>query len=152
MMRKGLNIFLIVLFLSSPVFAAPKWLKNDGWTSGQSTPQIGFIANEMMASVFVPGAGDYPIKLLKIQYLLRKFLFPGDTGQFTMYIWKDTGTINPGQLLFEQTYTLTISNNLQEIDISSEDIVITSGNIRVGWKFFQDHCPTFCTDPEFPHF
>ncbi len=146
MMRKGLSISVIVLLLTSSVFAAPKLLKNDGWSSGFAMPQVGFIANEMMASVFIPDTGDYPLKLLKIQYLLRQFLYPGDTAQFTLYIWEDTGTLNPGQLLFEQTHTLSISDNLQEIDISSEDIIITSGNIRVGWKFFQDHCPTFCTE------
>lgn len=147
MMRKGLNIFLIMLFMSSSVFAVPKWLQNDGYYDGaSSTVEAGFITNEIMASVFVPNTGDYPAKLLKVQFLLKKWWWFNETGQFTLQIWEDAGSINPGQLLFQQTYTLTGSNNLQTIDLSSQNLVINSGNFRVGWKYLQDMSPAFCSD------
>lgn len=66
MMRKILSVVFLALLIVPSLLAAPKWLVNDGFGEGGiAYLQQGFINDEIMASVFVPSPGDYPVKLMQ---------------------------------------------------------------------------------------
>lgn len=150
MKRLVLVIFIIIQMVAPALLAAPKWLKNDGFDSGGTAYyQQGFIANEIMASVFVPDAGDYPAKLLKVHTLVQDGTPGGGTiGAFVLYIWQDIGGVNPGTLLFTESYQLTAADAFNEVDLSPYNIIINSGNIRVGWEHVLNPPPSFCRDAD----
>ncbi len=150
MTRKILSVVFMVLLIAPASLAAPKWLVNDGFgEGGMAYYQQGFIANEILASVFVPDPGDYPAKLTKVHTLVQDGT-PGGGAQeiFVLYIWQDNGVLQPGTLLYSEGYLLVAADAFNEADLSELDIVIPSGNIRVGWEFVENPPPSFCRDAD----
>lgn len=153
MMRKILSVVFLALLIVPSLLAAPKWLVNDGFGEGGiAYLQQGFINDEIMASVFVPSPGDYPVKLTKVHTLVQDGT-PGGGAQalFVLYIWQDNGGLQPGELLYSEGYALTAGDFFNEVDLSGLNIVIPSGNIRVGWEYVDAPLPGFCRDGDGRH-
>ncbi|MCD4653587.1 hypothetical protein K8T06_06595, partial [bacterium] len=143
-----ISMFITVLFIQ-PTYSVDKWLVNDGFFSGGvAVYQLGFVQNEIMASIFRPDPGDYPCQLKKINTLVQDGLGGGTVGSFDLKIWEDDGSLTPGTLLFAESYQLTAATAFNEIDLTAENIVITSGNVRVGLLFALDPPPSFCRDDD----
>jgi len=146
-MKRTIFLTVIVLLLINPIHAEDKWLINDGFVSGASVYyQAGFVQNEIMAAVFHPEAGDYPCQLKKVHTLVLDGTGGSTIGAFDLTIWEDNGTLNPGAVLFAESYQLTAGEAFNEIDLTAENIILPSGNVRVGFTFVLDPPPSFCRD------
>lgn len=121
-----------------PVFAAELTLMNDSFSgtgsvfcvSGQS-----FAETEMAAARFTADAGSYPFQILRVQVLACP---AGTQADLVLKIWEDDGVSDePGDLLYEDFFTLLGSNSaLNELDVSFQNITVSSGSIRVGIQYF----------------
>lgn len=148
MKKLSLIVCLIICCLMT-VSAEEKWLSNDGFVSGGTAfYQQGFVTNEIMASVFRPEPGDYPCKLTRINTLVQDGASGGTNGLFVLMIWEDTGGTTPGPILYSESFQLTAGNAFNEIDLTGENLIINSGNIRVGLEFTQNPPPSFCRDAD----
>ncbi len=141
---------IAMIFLSPCLQAQEKWLQNDGWNDGDNAfYQAGFIANSIMASVFVPDPDDYPFKLLTVRTLVHDGGGGGTVGAFVLRVWEDAGgSVDPGALLFEETYQLTAGGYWNDVDLAPHNIIISSGNVRIGWLFVLDPPPSFLRDAD----
>lgn len=133
--RAGLAMIL-TLTMAVPAGAAVKELSNDSFSGvGSVTCQIGFLAGESAAVKLTADPGDYPYQILKI----RMLVCPGSTsGAVILRISEDnTGTVLPGPMIYEEIVQITGSDEaLNEVDLSSEEITVTSGSIRVELEWY----------------
>ncbi|HPQ40986.1 MAG TPA: hypothetical protein PLV45_11500, partial [bacterium] len=149
-MKRSVCILSILMMLTVlPLHATDKWLQNDGFISGGTAfYQQGFVTNEIMASVFRPDPGDYPCLIRKINTLVQDGASGGTIGLFVLTIWEDNGGLQPGTVLYAEAFQLTAADAFNEIDLTSENIVLNSGNVRVGLEFTQNPPPSFCRDAD----
>ncbi len=70
----------------------------------------------------------------------------GATSNFNLKIWEDTGGLQPGALLLDRQVSLVAQNSWNDIDISADNIIVSSGSVRVGLEFHTDPPPSFCRD------
>ena len=105
-------------------------LQIDGFTTGAVAFQSSFIAGDAAAVTLGPVSNTF-----KVSYV--KFLLGGtgsaETKPIDLKIYLDEGNTDPDSLLFSSSYMITSSEDiLQEIDLRSENIVITGGgSIRI---------------------
>jgi hypothetical protein len=137
---------LLILFVSIPAGAAVKELRNDSFTgAGAVTCQVGFIEGESGAVKLTADPGDYPYRIEKV----RMLVCPGaSTGYVIMRISEDnTGTVLPGPMLYEEIVQITGSDDsLNELDLSTSNIIVTSGSVRVELEWLQDSPPGLAND------
>ena len=123
-------------FLPTPLDAVEKTLQNDSFTGvGNLWCETGFVIEEIGAARFTAEPGDYPFTVERIQVLLCP---DGPPVDLVVKVWNDDGSsVNPGTLLWEEIVTFTPSTSfLNEVDLSLDDITISSGSVRVGIEFF----------------
>ena len=136
-------ILALVGVVSAPVSAERKIIQNDSFTgSGILTGYAAFAEQEYVAATFTVDPADYPFRIEKVQTLVLADL-PGTIAMVSVTVWEDTGTSVPGTVLHTSTYGFQVESSvsaLNELDLSCENIVITSGNVRVGlrWEYVGD--------------
>ncbi len=100
----------------------------------------GWIQGDMIATRFTPQY--YPCK---IQAVAMMFYQVPDTAE--LIIWQDDGTGNPGNIIYSDTVIITnLYPNYQVFDLSSQNILITSGDFHVGIKWLGDDSPYIISD------
>lgn len=122
--------------LAAPAAAVEKTLQNDSFSGvGDLVCIPGFAVEEIGAARFVAEPGDYPFTVERIQVLLCP---DGPPVDLVVKVWNDDGSsVAPGALLWEEIVTFTPSTTfLNELDLSLDDITISSGAVRVGIEFF----------------
>lgn len=136
---------LVGLMIAScpAVMAELVWLQNDGFVmGGQAYVQLGFVANEICASTYTLNLSHYPCKLQTVRVLVQG----GGAANFNVKIWTDSGALQPGTLLLTEACSLSSGSNWRDIDVSSHNIILTSGGVRVGLEFTANPPPSFCRD------
>ena len=141
--KKGVPIIVCGLFLAislagvAPSGAAVKELFNDSFAgAGTVTCVMGFAEAESAAAKLTADPGDYPYEIKKV----RMLICPEPTSGFVILrIYEDnTGTVVPGPLLYEEIVQVTSSDIfLNEVDLSLQGIVISSGSVRVELEWYQ---------------
>jgi len=118
-------------------------LQNDDFSGGSPTFEAGFVSGDAAAARLGPQTAGFTIR--KVQ-----FLFGGDTATktFTLTIYADSGTTNPGAVLHSADYSRKGSNSaMQEIDLSSLNLhVAAQQTIRVAIAFQHDGVPSVAID------
>ncbi len=137
---------VLALTAAAPATAAIKELSNDSFAgSGSVTCQIGFVEGESAAVKLTADPADYPYQVKKV----RMLVCPSSTSGFVILrINEDnTGTVLPGALIYEEIVQVTGADDaLNELDLSLQAIVITSGSIRVELEWFQNSPPGIAND------
>jgi hypothetical protein len=132
---------LLVLGTAAPAAATIKELSNDSFAGvGTVTCALGFAEGESAAVKLTADPGDYPYEIRKVRVLIC----PEPTSGFVILrIYEDdTGTVAPGPLLYEEIVQVTASDiALNEVDISLQGIVISSGSVRVELEWYQASPP-----------
>jgi hypothetical protein len=145
-LRRASLAVLLVFTMAVPAGAVVKELANDSFAGiGSVTCQIGFVEGEVAASKLTADPGDYPYQILKI----RMHICPASTSGFVILRLSEdnTGTVLPGPTIYEEIVQVTGSDDaLNEIDLTAENIVITSGSVRVELEWFQDSPPGVSND------
>jgi len=116
--------------------AVEKTLQNDSFTGvGDLVCIPGFAVEEIGAARFTAEPSDYPFTVERVQVLLCP---DGPPVDLVVKIWNDDGAaVAPGTLLWEEIVNFTPSTAfLNEVDLSLDDISISSGSVRVGIEFF----------------
>lgn len=121
-------------------------LKNDNHTSGDSVVFIaGFIISEEGAVTLGPVTGDF-----RVNKVLLLFGGNTDTQNVTLNIYYDTGSTNPGSLIYSADYQITGSNDtstLHEISLLGDNLVVAGGgSIRVSIQFNHNGLPCIARD------
>jgi len=128
---------LVVLGAAAPAAATIKELSNDSFTgAGSVTCVLGFAESESVAAKLTADPGDYPYEIKKV----RMLICPEPTSGFVILrIYEDnSGTVVPGPLLYEEIVQVTASDiALNEVDLSLQGIVISSGSVRVELAWYQ---------------
>jgi len=136
-------ILALTCVVNAPVSAERKIIQNDSFTdSGILTGYAAFAQQEYVAATFTVDPADYPFRIEKVQTLALALL-PGTIAMVSVTVWEDTGTTDPGMVLHTSTYGFQLESSttaLNELDLSCENIVITSGSVRVGlrWEYVGD--------------
>ena len=128
---------MVLAVIAAPATAVEKTLQNDGFPG--SGPVIcvtgsSFADGDIAAARFTPAPGDYPFQILEIQVLAC----PQNTdGELILNIWQDDGVSNqPGINLYDEVFTIYGSQDaLNGLDVSAQDLFVTSGSIRVGFEY-----------------
>jgi hypothetical protein len=132
---------LFVLGAAAPAAATIKELSNDSFAgAGTLTCVLGFLEAESAAAKLTANPGDYPYEIKKV----RMLICPEPTSGFVILrIYEDnTGTVVPGPLLYEEIVQVTASDiALNEVDLSLQGIVISSGSVRVEFEWYQASPP-----------
>ncbi|HOC44082.1 MAG TPA: hypothetical protein PKJ99_13785 [Thermoanaerobaculales bacterium] len=127
---------LIATLPCSAARAVEMTLANDGFTGAGDLWCIpGFAVEEIGAARFTVPPGSHPFTVERVQVLLCP---DGPPVDLVVKVWNDDGSsLGPGELLWEEIVTFTPSTAyLNELDLSLNDITITSGTVRVGIEFF----------------
>lgn len=124
--------------LCTPASAIERVLQNDSFAGSGTVICVtgqSFAEGEMAAARFTPAPTDYPFQLLRVLILACP---NGAQSDLVVKVWEDDGiSADPGALRHEEIYTLYGSDTaLNEIDLSSLDIIITEGSVRVGIEYF----------------
>jgi len=134
-------LLLVSLAGGAPAGAVVKELSNDGFAgAGNVTCVMGFAEAESAAAKLTADPGDYPYEIKKV----RMLICPEPTSGFVILrIYEDdTGTVVPGPLLYEEIVQVTASDiALNEVDLSLQGIVISSGSVRVELEWYQASPP-----------
>ncbi len=136
-------ILVLVGFVSAPVSAERKIIQNDSFTGTATFTQLAaFDEQEYVAATFTVDPADFPFRIDKVQTLALALL-PGTIAMVSVTVWEDAGLTDPGVVLHTSTYGFQLESSttaLNELDLSCENIVITSGTIRVGlrWEYVGD--------------
>jgi hypothetical protein len=125
---------------------ATKTLQNDGFDgSGAVACQTGAAQDEILAVRLTPDPTDYPFQIKTIIALVCP---PGQQGFAYLRIWADDGqSLEPGAEIYTGEFSISgSSSDFNTFDLSAENLVISSGSIRVGIELFQDPGPSVATD------
>lgn len=137
---------LAVAALSPPAAAAVKELANDSFNGfGSVVCQVGFVEAESAAARLTADPGDYPYRVEKV----RMLVCPASTGGYAVLrLYEDNGGgVTPGPLLYEEIIQITGSDDaLNEVDLSSQEIIVSGGSIRVDLEWFQNGPPGIAND------
>ncbi len=132
---RNLALVFVVLTAGS-AHGATVTLKNDTYsgTSAKLAVFTGLVAKEGFGNVLIPPS--YPFKIYKVQVIIAG---SSKKTTFKVRIYQDTpGSLNPGIKLFEDDVQVIPSTSaISEIDVSSKNLSISSGHIRVA--FIQSH-------------
>jgi hypothetical protein len=144
-MRIGLSALTLII-AAAPAVSEAELLRLDGFESGSMVAfQGGFEPEEVAAVRLVPTV-SCPCQVDRILLL---FGGSDETRVIELYIWEDaSGSLDPGTELFAGGFQLAGSNsNLQEIDLSGENVVVT-GPFRVGVRAIQGGFPFVARDAD----
>jgi len=136
-------ILVLAGVVSAPVSAERKIIQNDSFTGTAIFTQLAaFAEQEYVAASFTVDPADYPFRIEKVQTLALALL-PGTIAMVSVTVWEETGAAVPGAVLHTSTYGFQMESSttaLNELDLSCENIVITSGTVRVGlrWEYVGD--------------
>lgn len=134
------------LLLSPTAGALQEELRNDGFETGQPASfQAGFSEGEIGAVRLTPTV-TCPCSLESVSLLLGG---SADTVPIVLHIWDDPlGNVDPGSLVYIDSFSLTGSNNaLQLIDLSAANAIVT-GPFRVGIEFTHAGLPSIASDTD----
>lgn len=126
--------------------ASVKELRNDSFSGiGSVTCQIGFVEGESAAAKLTADPGDYPYRVEKVRMLICPAL---SSGFVILRLYEDnSGTVVPGPLLYEEIVQVIGSDDaLNEVDLSSNGIIVESGSVRVALEWFQNPPPGLAHD------
>ncbi len=142
-------ILLAAVTLASEAHAAPVTLKNDTYAGGSISGglQKGFVAGESFAAIFTPPF--YPFTVTKVQALIADSSAGSvNTKEFGLLIYQDTaGSKKPGTVKYDQPIYITgSSTELNQTDVTSKNVVITKGNIRVQYRQLHKGAPSIVRD------
>ncbi len=143
------GLYLSLIFLTVPLGASEKTLRNDSWEDGQVAGfQGGFVAGEIGAVSFFPSPQDFPLVLKKIE-----LLFGGDIErvqqQVVVHVWKESNQLEPGLELYQDSYRLTASTqDIIVIDLGIARLSIDQGGFRVGIEFLHNGYPGIARDTD----
>jgi len=157
-------IFTAILLSAAtalPLHAAEKVLQNESLESfeGRLTG-VEIIEGEIYASRFEAAPGDYPIRLKAVRFVMvGNGAEDARCGAFTIAVWRDGGTTEAGELIFDTeklgdieaggTVAVIKANPsaMQELplegelgDVTLNPIEIPSGAFRVGLRYAGE-CP-----------
>lgn len=128
--------------------ATIKELSNDGFDGlGSVTCQVGFAAGEVAAAKLTAQPGDYPYQIRKI----RMFVCPASTSGFVVLRLSEdnSGTVAPGPILYEEVVSVTGSDAaLNEVDLTTSNIIVSGGSVRVELEWFQNGPPGVANDSD----
>jgi hypothetical protein len=100
----------------------------------------GWLTGEMIATQFSPQHG--PCRLEAVSMMFYQVL---DT--FELHVWADDGAGNPGADLYVDTIVISqLYPDLEVIDLSAEDIVVSAGDFHVGVVWLGDDTPYIMSD------
>ena len=119
-----------------PALAVEMTLQNDSFTGvGDLACIPGFAVEEIGAARFTAPPGSHPFTVERIQVLLCP---DGPPVDLVVKIWRDDGSsLPPGTLLWEEIVTFTpLTYYFNELDLSLDDVTISSGSVRIGIEFF----------------
>jgi hypothetical protein len=137
---------IIATTMALPAGAVVKELANDSFSGfGSVTCQIGFVEGESAAAKLTADPEDYPYRVLKV----RMHICPASTSGFIILrLYEDnSGTVLPGPVLYEEIVQISGSDDaLNEIDLSANNIVVSSGSVRVELEWFQNAPPGVSND------
>jgi len=142
----ALRIVALLALLSvvtAPVSAEQKILQNDSFDgTGTFTQLAVFDEQEIVAAAFSADPADYPFRIEKVQALVMALL-PGTIAFVSITVWEEVGTVQPGPILYNSSYGFQVESSdtaLNELDLTCENIVISSGSARVGirWEYVGD--------------
>jgi hypothetical protein len=125
-------------------------LQNDDYAAGGAvTLNTGVDLDEYMAARFSAAPVQYPFRIRKIRVLCGNA--DGTEIVVAPDIFRDTGNLNPGSILYSSAdfYLLACPAGLQfnEIDLTSKNIVVDAGTIRVAlFVPFDPGAAGFATD------
>jgi hypothetical protein len=120
---------------------------NDGFQTGEPVGFIsGFVVGEEAAAVLGPLDESYRIDSVS-------FFFGGESAATTMLcinIYRDTGSADPGDLLYSGEFNGTPSNLVfNHFDIQSNNVVVVGGgSIRIAVEFMATSPPTVARDTD----
>ena len=142
-----LRLIVLIIALSAvaagPVCAERKILQNDGFSGTATFTQIaGFDEQAIVAATFTADPGDYPFRIENLQALVLAPL-EGTIALVSVTVWQDEGGVAPGTVLHTSTYGFQVESSsiaLNQLELGCEDIVVTSGSVRVGivWEVIGD--------------
>jgi hypothetical protein len=136
-------ILALLCVVSSPAWAERKIIQNDSFTGTAIFTQLAtFAEQEYVAATFTVDPADYPFRIEKVQTLALA-LVSGTIAMVSVTVWEDTGAAVPGTVLHTSTYGFQLESSttaLNELDLTCENIVISSGKVRVGlrWEYVGD--------------
>jgi len=136
-------ILALLCIVSSPAWAERKIIQNDSFAGTATFTQLAtFAEQEYVAATFTVDPADYPFRIEKVQTLALA-LVSGTIAMVSVTVWEDTGAAVPGAVLYTSTYGFQLESSttaLNELDLTCENIVITSGMVRVGlrWEYVGD--------------
>lgn len=143
---------VLALLVSAPLLcpeaagAVQEELRNDGFETGQPVNfQAGFLEGEIGAVRLTPTQACP----CSVENVLLLFGGSADTVPIVLHIWDDAdGNLDPGPLLYLDSFSLTASNSaLQLIDLSAANVVV-SGPFRVGVEFTHAGLPSIASDAD----
>jgi hypothetical protein len=118
-------------------------LKNDRFTPGAGVVPLGGTAPGDEVAV-VLGPTNRPFRVAKVNFICGGST---GTGTFTLKIHQETGRPEPGTLLFSETYGVQSSDQqFQEIDLSTRNISLPAGAVRVSIAYQQAGLPGIAFD------
>jgi hypothetical protein len=140
------TMMLVLLAVAAPGGAAIKELANDSFVGlGSVACQVGFVEGESAAVKLTADPGDYPYQIRKV----RMLICPASTaGYVILRISEDnTGTLLPGPLIYEEIVQVTGSDDaLNEVDLTTSNIIVASGSVRVELEWYQISPPGVAHD------
>jgi hypothetical protein len=118
-------------------------LKNDGFVGGAPVAfQAGFVAGEQAAVTLGPVDRSFQVRRVRL-------LYGGGTGaQFvTLHVAQENGMPAPGTEVYVGDFELTPSDTaVQELDISSANVRLPAGSVRISIEFQADGLPSVARD------
>jgi hypothetical protein len=121
--------------------AATVTLRNHSYVPGGSLGVVaGFQELDTFAARFVAAPGDYPFKIKKVRTLA---IGSSSSISWIMDIWQDanTGSPAPDTQIYAGDDLYAIHDGFNEFDLSGENIMITSGGVRVGLTYVSGGAP-----------
>ena len=110
-------------------------LQIDGYTEGGSMNFIETVTIGEEVGITLGPVGN-TFKVTSVQFLFGGTGNDPVTRSIILKIYKDDGTVIPGDLLFSSNYTIAASNStIHEIDISDKNVTVSGGgSIRVSFE------------------
>ena len=146
LIARALAVLVSGSLLSLEASALQEELRNDGFEPGLPVNfQAGFLEGEIGAVRLTPTIAC-PCSLENVSLLLGG---SADTVPIVLHVWNDPdGNVDPGSLLYVDSFSLTGSNiALQLIDLSAANVVVT-GPFRVGIEFTHAGLPSIASDTD----
>jgi hypothetical protein len=138
MRRRAEWAIALGLLLLAPEALASQGVLRVADPSGAGHVVAEFVSKEIAAVVLGAAHGDYPMLLRRATVRVGASVLStrGHTGQGSMrlWIWRDVGATEPGPVVYEGRTLVDVLRGENTFEITSEGIVVESGNLRVGFE------------------